>query len=171
MSSCKIPILYAQFISSSKRQWFCIEAITGGSHRKYTKDNGQLLVAGKRLTLGVRGPGEKPSWGETWLSDTKGSQPGRGSWSVSGGEAHIPQSLGTKGNQEGWPILSGVQIRCDRGSTPWSGDFSAPSPKAKPYCGVKCSEGLYFPATLFIVKQHSGSMSLKSNEGIRPSFT
>ena len=28
---------------------------------KYTKGNGQLLVAGKRLTLGVRGPGEKPS--------------------------------------------------------------------------------------------------------------
>ena len=36
-----------------------------GSHRKYTKDNGQHLGAGKRLTLGVRGPGEEPSWAET----------------------------------------------------------------------------------------------------------
>ena len=63
------PGLESQFyracsISSSSWQWFCIEALTGGSHRKYTKDNRQLLVAGKRLTLGVRRPGEKPSWGQ-----------------------------------------------------------------------------------------------------------
>ena len=44
------------------------------------------------------------------------------------------------------------------------------SPRAKPYCGVKCSQGLHFPATLFIVKRHSGSKSLKSNEGMRPSL-
>ena len=37
--------------------------------------------------------------------------------------------LGTKGNQEGWPILGGVQIRYDRGSTPWSGYFSGPVSK------------------------------------------
>ena len=47
--------------------------------------------------------------------------------------------------------------------------FSDLSPRAKPYCGVKCSQGLHFPATLFIVKRHSGSKSLKSNEGMRPS--
>ena len=52
-----------QLISSSNWQCFCIEALIAGSHRKYTKDNGQLLVAGKRLTLGVRRPGEEPSWG------------------------------------------------------------------------------------------------------------
>ena len=61
-------------ISSSNWHYFCIEALTAGSHRKYTKDNGQLLVAGNSLTLGVRGPGEKPSWGETCSS-----HPGQGS--------------------------------------------------------------------------------------------
>ena len=64
---------------------------------------GKILVAGKRLNLGVRGPGEKFSWRETRSSGTGGSHPGQESFSVSGGEAHIPQSLGTKGNQEGWP--------------------------------------------------------------------
>ena len=62
---------------------------------------GKILVAGKRLKLGVRGPGEKPSWGEIRSSGTGGGYPWHESWSVSGGEAHIPQSLGTKGNQEG----------------------------------------------------------------------
>ena len=41
------------------------------------------------------------------------------------------------------------------------------SPRAKPYCGVKCSQGLHFPATLFIGKQHSRSTSLESNEGMK----
>ena len=63
----------------------------------------KIHVSGKRLKLGVRGPGEKPSWGETRAIGTEGSHPGKESWSVSGGEPHIPQSLGTKGNQEGWP--------------------------------------------------------------------
>ena len=52
-------------INSSNWWRFCVEVLSRGSHRKYTKGNGQLLVAGKRLILGVRGPGEKPSWGET----------------------------------------------------------------------------------------------------------
>ena len=116
-------------INSSNWRCFCIEGLTRGSHRKYTKGNGQLLVAGRHLILGVRGPGEKPSWGETWSSDTRGSHPGQGSWSVSGGVAHIPQSLGTRGNQEGWPLLDGVQIRCDPGSTPWIGYLSGPVSK------------------------------------------
>ena len=64
---------------------------------------GKIHVSGKRLNLGVRGPGEKPSWGETRSIGTEGSHPGKESWSVSGGEPHIPQSLGTEGNQEGWP--------------------------------------------------------------------
>ena len=33
-------------------------------------------IAGKRLNLGVRGPGEKASWGETRSSGTGGSHPG-----------------------------------------------------------------------------------------------
>ena len=32
-------------------------------HRKHTKAMGKKLVAGKHLTLGVRGPGENPLWG------------------------------------------------------------------------------------------------------------
>ena len=43
------------------------------------------------------------------------------------------------------------------------------SPRAKPYCGVKYSQGLHFPATLFIGKQDSKSTSPESNEGMRPS--
>ena len=54
---------------------------------------GKLLVAGKRLNLGIRGPGEKPSWGETRSVGTGGSHPGQESWSISGGEAHVPQWL------------------------------------------------------------------------------
>ena len=58
-------VINCLLINSSNWPWFCVEVLSRGSHRKYTKGNGQLLVAGKRLTLGVRGPGEKPSWGET----------------------------------------------------------------------------------------------------------
>ena len=36
---------------------------------------GKILVAGKRLKLGVRGPGEKPSWGEIRSSGTGGGYP------------------------------------------------------------------------------------------------
>ena len=32
-------------------------------HRKHTKVMDKILVVGKHLTLGVRGPGKKPSWG------------------------------------------------------------------------------------------------------------
>ena len=58
-TACFSPLL----INSSNWRWFCIEVLNKGSYRKYTKGNGQLLVAGECLTLGVRGPGEKPSWG------------------------------------------------------------------------------------------------------------
>ena len=43
------------------------------------------------------------------------------------------------------------------------------SPRAKPYCGVKGSKGLHFPATSFIGKQDSSSTSQKPNGGVRPS--
>ena len=52
-----------QGFKTNNWRWFCIEGLSRGSLRKYTKGNGQLLVAGKCLTLGLRGPGEKPSWG------------------------------------------------------------------------------------------------------------
>ena len=50
-------------IKSSHWQCFCKKALCRVPHRKHTKGNGKILVAGKRLNLGVRGPGEKPSWG------------------------------------------------------------------------------------------------------------
>ena len=40
--------------------------ITQKTHKKLM---GKILVAGKRLNLGVRGPGEKPFWGETRSSE------------------------------------------------------------------------------------------------------
>ena len=43
------------------------------------------------------------------------------------------------------------------------------APRAKSYCEVKCSQGLQFPATLFIRKQDSRSTSPESNQGTRPS--
>ena len=108
---------------------------------------GKILVAGKRLNLGVRGPGEKSSWRETRSSGTGGSHPGQESLSVSGGEAHIPQSLGTKGNQEGWPSWVEYRSGGTGGPHPGVDIFPDLSPRAKPYCGVKCSQGLHFPAT------------------------
>ena len=53
------------------------------SHRKHTKSNGKILVAGKNSTIGVGGPGENPSWGETRLSGTGSSRPGQESGSLS----------------------------------------------------------------------------------------
>ena len=130
---------------------------------------GKILVAGKRLNLGIRGPGEKPSWGETRSSGTGGSHPGQESWSVSGGEAHIPQSLGTRGNQEGWPSWVEYRSGGTGGPHPGVDIFPDLSPRAKPYCGVKCSQGLHFPATPFIWKPVSSFTSPEPNEGMRPS--
>ena len=47
--------------------------ITQKTHKKLM---GKIMVGGKRLNLGVRGPGEKPFWGETRSSGTGGSHPG-----------------------------------------------------------------------------------------------
>ena len=113
-------------------------------HRKHTKVMGKILVAGKRSTLGVRGPGEKPSWGWDKIEWYRG-------------EAHILQSLGTKGNQEGWP--SWVEYRSGRTCAPHPGGDIFPdlSPRVKSYCGAKCSQGLRSPATTFIGKRDSSS--------------
>ena len=87
---CILLFKFAYLISSSNWQCFRIKALSVRYHTENTrKVMGKILVAGKRLNLGVRGPGEKPSWRETRSSGT------------GGGEALIPQSLGTKGNQEG----------------------------------------------------------------------
>ena len=64
---------------------------------------GKILVAGKRLNLGVRGPGEKPSWGETRSSVVPGVATLDRSPDQSPGVRPISPSTGTEGNQEGWP--------------------------------------------------------------------
>ena len=84
----------------SNWQLFRIKVLYQVPQRKHKK---YWLVAGKPLNLAVKGPVEKPSWGETRSSGTRGSHRGEESSSVSRGEAYIPQSLGTKGNQVGWP--------------------------------------------------------------------
>ena len=56
-----------------------------------------------------------------------------------------------------------------KGPHPGLDIFPDLSPRAKPYCGVKCSQGLHFPATLVIRQQDSRSTSPESNKGIRPS--
>ena len=59
----------------------------------------------------------------------------------------MPQSLGTKGNQEGWPLSVEYRSGGTGGAHPGVDIFPDLSPRAKPYCGVKCSQGLHFPAT------------------------
>ena len=83
------------------------------TQKTHKKLMGKLLVVGKRLNLRVKGPGEKPSRGKTRSSGTGDSHPWQESWSVSGDEAQIPFSLGTKGNQKG-ALQDGVQTRSDQ---------------------------------------------------------
>ena len=73
------------------------------------------------------------------------------------GEAHILQSLGTKGTRRGGP--PGWSHRSGGTGGPHTGGDIFPdlSPRVKPYCGVKCSQGLHFLATTFIGKKDSSS--------------
>ena len=129
---------------------------------------GKILVAGKRLNLGVRGPGEKFSWRETRSSGTGDSHPGQESFSVSGGEDHIPQSLGTKGNQEGWP--SWVECRSVGTGDPHSGVDIFPdlSPRAKPYLlWVKVQLGVALPCHGLWSMGRQGTQSPHSRRRIK----
>ena len=58
---------------------FLHEGSMSGTTQKTHKTEvmGKILVAGKRLNLGVRGLGKKPSWGETRSRGTGGSHPGQ----------------------------------------------------------------------------------------------
>ena len=109
---------------------------------------GKILVAGKRLNLGVRGPGEMPSWGRQDRVVPGVATLDRSPNSL-WGAAHIPQSLRTKGNQEGWP--SWVEYRSGGTSAPHPGVdiFSDLSPRAKPYCGGKVQLGVALPCHSF----------------------
>ena len=81
----------------------------------------------------------------------------------------ISPSTGTEGNQEGWPSWVEYRSGGTGGPHPGVDIFPDLSPRAKPYCGVKCSQGLHFPATPFIGKQDSSSTSPEPNEVMRPS--
>ena len=59
----------------------------------------------------------------------------------------ISPSTGTEGNQEGWPSWVEYRSGGTGGPHPGVDIFPDLSPRAKPYCGVKCSQGLHFPAT------------------------
>ena len=129
----------------------------------------KILLAGKRLNLGVRGPGEKPSWGETRSSVVPGVATLDRSPDQSPGVRPISPSTGTKGNQEGWPSWVEYRSGGTGGPHPGVDIFPDLSPRAKPYCGVKCSQGLHFSATPFIWKPDSSFISPEPNEGMRPS--
>ena len=73
------------------------------TQKTHKKTNGKNTGGREALKSKGKGNRKKPSRGRQESSGTRGSHPGRESWSVSGGEGHIPQSLGTKRNQEGWP--------------------------------------------------------------------
>ena len=59
----------------------------------------------------------------------------------------ISPSTGTEGNQEGWPSWVEYRSGGTGGPHPGVDIFPDLSPRAKPYCEVKCSQGLHFPAT------------------------
>ena len=124
-------------INSSNWQCFRIKALCQVLHRKHTKGYGQN--SGGREALKSRGKGTRREalLGETKSSGTGGSHPGQGFWSVSEGEAHIPQSLGTKGNQEGWPSWVEYRSGGTGGPRPGVDIFPDLSLRAKHYCAVK----------------------------------
>ena len=81
----------------------------------------------------------------------------------------ISPSTGTEGNQEGWPSWVEYRSGGTGGPHPGVDIFLDLSPRAKPYCGVKCSQWLHFPATPFIWKTDSSFIAPEPNEGMRPS--
>ena len=73
------------------------------TQKTHKKTNGKNTGGREALKSRGKGTRKKPSWGRQESSGIRGSHPGEESRSVSGGETYIPQSLGTKRNQEGWP--------------------------------------------------------------------
>ena len=69
----------------------------------------------------------------------------------------ISPSTGTEGNQEGWPSWVEYRSGGTGGPHPGVDIFPDLSPRAKPYCGLKCSQGLHFPVTFFNGKKDSSS--------------
>ena len=59
----------------------------------------------------------------------------------------ISPGTGTEGNQEGWPSWVEYRSGETRGPHPGVDIFPDLSPRPKPYCGVKYSQGMHFPTT------------------------
>ena len=126
---CSYYFLISELINSSNWQCFCIKALCQVLHRKHTIGNGQN--SGGREALKSKGKGTRR---EALLGGDKiewywDQPPWTGVLVVSGGEAHIPPVTRNYGEAGGVAIPGGVQIRCDRGSTPQSGHFSRPVSK------------------------------------------
>ena len=129
---------------------------------------GKILVVGKLLNLGIRGPGEKSSWGRQdrvvpWVATLDRSP------DQSPGVRPISPSTGTEGNQEGWPSWVEYRSGGTGGPHPGVDIFPDLSPRAKCYCAVKCRQGLHSAATPFIWKPDSRFISPEPNKGMRPS--
>ena len=58
----------------STKNWLGSDNINKTNNKRVM---GKIWVAGKRTTLGVGGPGEELSWGETRSGGTGGSHPGQ----------------------------------------------------------------------------------------------
>ena len=80
-----------------------------------------------------------------------------------------PSHYELRGTRRGWPFWVEYRSGGTGGPHPGVDIFPDLSPRPKPYCGEKCSQGLHFPATTFIGKQDSSSTSQEFNEGMRPS--
>ena len=146
---CCYYFIISDLINSSNWQCFRTKALCLVPHRKHTKGNGQN--SGGREALKSRGKGTRR---EALLVGGKiewyrGQPPWTGVLIVSGGEAHIPQSLGTKGNQERWPSWAENGSGGTGGRHHGVDIFPDLSPRAKAQYGVKHCQGLHFPATTF----------------------
>ena len=63
------------------------------------------------------------------------------------------------GTRRGWPSWVEYRSGGTGGQHPEVDIFPDRSPRAEPYCGVKGSQGLHFPATTFIGKKDSSYTS------------
>ena len=136
-------------INFSNWQCFRIKVLCQVPHRKHTKGNEQNSGG----SLGVRGPGEKPSWGKTRSSGTGGRQP-----DTSPDQSPGVRTKELRGTRSGGPPAGWGTDQVGQGVHTMEWIFFRTC-LHKPYCGVKCSQGLHFPATAFIGKQDGSSTS------------
>ena len=137
-------------------------------HRKHTKGNGQNSGGREALKSRDKGTRREALLGGRQDRVVPGVATLDRSPDQSPGVRPISPSRGTEGNQEGWPSWVEYRSGGTGGPHPGVDIFPDLSPRAKHYCGVKCSQGLHFPAPLFIWKPDSSFISQEPNEGMRP---